>query len=244
MDESNPLVLTTVEEEQAHDELLSALTTIARPITQPKSVKTPTSKTANVIRKKRRATETKTPQERRIESELMAEPRRRSRFFFVPTKSFRDQINEARAAIAPVPREPEANAAIEERIVNYLTELPVAMEPNIERVREFFLNEVAPKDLAAQAAMAQSVEIIQKTLNAGISHESHAQFKRMIDRARLYKLAEFVVSYMGLPKTQVAALIQSIEPQKEVLFMGANPADDRRASRPRQVVNPNEQQKD
>ncbi len=244
MNEGNPLVLSTVEDEQAHDDLLLALTSIATPMkTQSKvaPARTPPPAGPRVIRKKKRV---QTPQERRIEHELASEGRHRSRFFFSPTKSFADQVTEARAALAPEPPIPTDNAEIDERVSGYIDELPQAMESKITAVREFFLNEVAPKDFAMQAAIAQSIEILQKTLNAGISQESHMQFKRMVDRARLYKMAEFVVGYMGLPKAMAKTLVQSIEPQREVLFMGANPADDRRRPAQKQVKPNGQQQED
>lgn len=208
MEPEATLMLSSKQEEDAADELLLALTSLAKviPVEKPKK------------KKKKVDTSAATPEMKK----------HRSRFFFKPTQSFAASVQDQKDALAPAEPLENENAEVDARVKSYLNELPISIQPNIEEVREFFIDAIAPKTLAVQAATAQALDVIQRTLNAAIDPKPFAQFERMVDQARLYKMAEFVATYMGLPKSSVAELVNSVEPKKEMMIFHPDPYDQRR----------------
>jgi hypothetical protein len=135
------------------------------------------------------------------------------------------------------------NGEVENRIKTYATELPPELQKHIEEVREFFIKEIAPKTLAVQGGTAQALDVVQKTINSAVDPALFAQFERMVAQARLYKMADFVVTYMGLPASVAEDLIHSVTPKKEVMFMAPNFDGERREPKApvKKKVTPNEE---
>lgn len=198
---SNHLLLSTKAEEDSKDDLLSALSNIAYAI----------------------------PSEPITKPLPVPEPvkKKRSRFFYKPTRSLFDEVQEHKAATrAPISTLEYVDQETEERTEVYRSELPPVLAKNIEVVREFFLNEVDPLILGVQGGTAQALDVVQKTLNSAVDPLPFAQFERMVAHARLYKMASFITKYMKLPKTMVDDLMYAVQPKKEVMIIGPN-ADER-----------------
>lgn len=204
----NHLMLSTKIEEDRADDLLSALTTMA--YARPELAK-PKKK----LKKKVRAVEPTITK------------KHRSRFFFIPTNSIVDEIEAAKPVSEPKVLE-AVNAEVEARVVTYTGELPKQLQPRIEAVREYFVNEILPKVLAVGAGTAQALDVVQRTLGTEVNPQQFAQFERMVERARLIKMASFVTEYMDLPATYAPDLVDSVTPKKEVMFMSPLPGDERR----------------
>jgi D-alanyl-D-alanine carboxypeptidase len=202
----NHLLLTDVKQEEQDDELLASLTNIAYKIPS----------TTQVITK---------------------EKQRRSRFFFKPTISFASDFDKSKKAIGK--KENTAltvlDAEVEDRKTAYAKELPKALKSNIEQVREFFLKDIGPLYLAAQAGTVQAAQVMQRTLNTEIDGQAFAQFERMVGKASTIKMARFVAKYLNLPQKSVEELLQVIQPPppKEVLLMNNNPFSDEQQRRQR-----------
>lgn len=213
---SNHLMLSTKAEEDSKDDLLSALSTMAYAL--PTVTEVPRKK-----KKKKLVTRNRTD----------PPPKRRSRFFYVPTDSIVEEVTERKQMTEPASGLESVNAEVEKRVVSFSNELPPELQAHIEKVREFFVTEIAPKTLAVQGGTAQALDVVQRTINSAIDPSPFAQFERMVAQARLYKMASFVASYMGLPKSVEAALIESVTPKKEVVFMSPDLNGERRAPTPR-----------
>jgi hypothetical protein len=219
---TNHLILSTQKEEEAADDLLSALTTLAYATPQVQSTDPEQQQPKKLIKKKKKRVEPRT------------ESRHRSQFFYMPTVSIADEVEAAKPISEPKVLE-AVNAEVDSRVSLYSKELPTALQPNIEAVREYFVSHVAPKTLAVQAGTAQALDVIQRTLNTAIDPAPFAQFERMVAQARLIKMAGFVADYMQLPATAVADLVDSVTPKKEVMIFHPNMGDERRPPKPKQT---------
>lgn len=201
----NHLLLTDVKKEEQDDDLLSSLTNIAYATPQP------------LIEQSKHVKNTKT--------------NRKSRFFFTPTESFSAEVNRSKKAVKkPNTALTVLDAEVESRQKAYSKELHDALKFNIETVREFFLSEIGPLTLAAQAGTVQASQVMQRVLNTEIDSQIFLQFERMVGKASTLKMARFIAKYLELPTRTVEELLQVIQPPvpKEVLFMNPNPLEDRR----------------
>jgi len=84
------------------------------------------------------------------------------------------------------------------------------------------LKNVAPLTLAAQAGSAQAKDVVQRTLGAPIDQDPFLKFQRMLEQGLTIKMANYLVTYLGIPKTKVSELIDAITPKKEVMVFGPN----------------------
>lgn len=221
MSVANHLMLSTKGEEDSKDDLLSALTTLAYATPVP----------VQPVKKKKKKLLTKE----------VPKTKHRSRFFYKPTSSLTEDVEVRKASIVPTALD-TINGEVENRVKTYATELPPELQKHIEQVREFFIKEIAPKTLAVQGGTAQALDVVQKTINSAVDPALFAQFERMVAQARLYKMADFVVTYMGLPASVAEDLIHSVTPKKEVMFMAPNFDGERREKAPaKKKVAPNEE---
>lgn len=202
------LSLSTKKQENAADDLLAALTVLAHP-TQPSQQ--PTAPTSAPKKKKKKVTKS-----------------RRSRFFFTPTTSFDESLNATKKVVAPHALN-MLTEEVEVRKNSYSEELPTTLQANIERVREFFLNDLGPLTLAVQAGTSQAREVVQRTLNAEIDNTQFAQFERMVATGSQLLMARYIAKYLGLPRSTVEALVSSIQPKQPAnIIFPALPDDERR----------------
>jgi hypothetical protein len=196
-------------DEDAADSLLAAVMTIGRPLREvPKKKK-------NLVNQQWK-TETKF---------------KNSRFFYRPTQSLDDEL-EHRKQIA-TPKELDlVDQQVIDRSETYGKELPQKLDKNIEKVREFWLKNVAPLTLAAQAGSSQARDVVQRTLGAPIDGTPFLKFQKMLEQGLTIKMATYLVTYLGIPRTQVNDLIDSITPKKEVMVIGPPHEDSERRIRP------------
>lgn len=197
----------TVGEEKEADDLLSALTVIAHNIeTKPKAIKK-----KKVVKK---------------------ESKFRSRFFYRPTNSLSQDVaalkknNAQRSSVDLIDEE------VTRRLAQYDKELPDSLRENLEAVREFFLQELGPLLLGAQAGTTQAQEVVKRLLNANVRTEPFIQFERMLNTAASIKMAKFIASYTSLSESEVKRLLDEVAPKKEVYFPIPSLGEERRA-RPR-----------
>ena len=216
----NHLLLTDVAQEEQDDDILASLVNIAYKTPQPLE-EAPKKK-----KKKKRVAES-----------------RRSKFFFTPTDSFTDELNKGKQADEDASHTALTylDKEVEARGKTYSKELPEALQNNISEVREFFLNDIGPLMLAAQAGTVQAGQVLQRVLNTEIDNSSFIQFERMVSKASTIKMARFIASYLDLPLRTVETLLQTIQPPapREVLFMQNDPLAERRF--PKEKAKPVEQ---
>jgi hypothetical protein len=204
----NHLLLTDPVKEEQEDDLLASLTSIA--------YKTPIPEAPKIKTKKKKK----------------VGPVRKSHFFFKPTESFNSEFAKRRGKKGKTPDTAITilDREVEERGVAYSKELPEALLNNIESVREFFLQELGPLALAAQAGTVQAGQVLQKTLNTEIDDRPFVQFKQMVSKASSIKMARFIAQYLSLPPRTANELYQTTQPAqpREVLFMHNSPLEEQR----------------
>ena len=99
------------------------------------------------------------------------------------------------------------DSQVDKRLKSYKKSSPKEFQNCIVAVREFFLNEIAPKTIAATGGTTQATEVIRRLLDTDVDPSTVDRFYTMLNRATTLKLAEFVVSYFGLPKEYMASII-------------------------------------
>lgn len=167
---------------------------------------------------------------RPIEVDEYDESKYRSHFFYRPSLSFTEEIKERKKI--SLPKEVEVvDKQIAERKKTYQTELPPVLTSNIEKVREFWLKDIAPYTLAAISGSEQAKDVVQRTLDAEIDPAPFAQFQRMLSTATTLRLARFISKYLKLPAGTAEALAESIQPKQQHAFFFPN-EDSERRSRP------------
>ncbi|BAG41667.1 hypothetical protein [Ralstonia phage phiRSL1] len=120
---------------------------------------------------------------------------------------------------------------VEERRKTYQQELRPVLDKNLTRVREFWLRDVAPLTLGAQAGSQQAKDVVQRALGVPIDESQFAQFEHMLHKGATLVLARYITRYLKLPSSTVQYLLDSITPKKEVLIV--NPMEyERRARKP------------
>lgn len=168
---------------------------------------------------------------RELEAEWEGSSDRDSRFWYRPTISFSADVDRRKRAV--VPKEAQVVLdAIDERAITYSTELPPELDSNMTVVREFWLKEIAPLTLPAQAGAEHARSVITKVLGSDVDSTSFIQFQRMLGEASKIKIAQYLVEYMGLQQEHVEALLQSVAAQKgprEVMYV---PLESDRRQRP------------
>lgn len=212
----------TVEQEQRRDELAVALSQIARP--SKGSIEAPaypyTHRPIN------------DPFEERT-------PGRRSRFFYRATESTADTVaslERERAQSAEALAKDEIVQAIDKRADEYGTQISKMVIKKFSDVREFFLKELNPLWMAAQAGTHHAKSVAERALNAQVDPGPYTMFENMVEAAIQIKISQFVTNYTGLQPDRAEALLSSVRPRKEVYFFPG--ADERRANA--QTVTPKE----
>lgn len=137
---------------------------------------------------------------------------RDSRFLFRLSPSLEEQVQHLEKSSKPKQLE-HFDAEIEQLSKEFGEKIATTLDRNIKNVRTFFLKEIAPKTLAAQAATDQVLEIIKRTVGTEVESTTFTQFENMMKLATRQKMAEFIVSYLGTNQP-VDTLLQPIAPSK------------------------------
>jgi hypothetical protein len=127
--------------------------------------------------------------------------------------------------------------AIEERAVAYSTELPPELDANLAVVREFWLKEIAPLTLAAQAGADHARSVVTTSLGADVDSTPFVQSQKMLMEAAKIKTAKFWLKYMGLDSEHLDSLLNSVAPKGPLYVPVPSPDADRR-SRPETKLKP------
>lgn len=133
---------------------------------------------------------------------------RRSRFFFT--------LDEPPPVEVPDEQQP-VNEAVVLAINSTKDSLPKSLVPLVDKVRDFFLRELAPLTLAGVTGAQQARTVLSDALETEVDSATEAKFRAMLVKATDLKLLAFVKDYMGLTDRQAQLLYDSIRP--------ANPAN-------------------
>lgn len=149
-------------------------------------------------------------------------PKRKSQFFFTLTPALVLET-EARKKVLEAKKLVHVDADLVKRAKNYRKELPPDLSANLDEIREFFLQELAPLTLAVQPGSAQALEIVERTIKGAIDPGFILQFERMLVKGVNMKMSRFIAAYLKLPPSAAKVLLESISPiRKEAVFIGAD----------------------
>jgi len=186
---SNNLSLSKKEEDK-QDDLLAALSVLAKPSSVNKS-----QKEHKLIKKKHR-----------------------SRFFYQPSDSPATDSDSRKHAVHQSPALLAHNSEVDKRLNCLEKELPLELSGFIKQIREFFLVELGPRTLAAQAGTAQALDIVQRLLDSEIDNKPFVQFKNMLEEAGRIRMAKYIAQYMKLPQSSVEHILKITAPKTEIYF--------------------------
>lgn len=128
---------------------------------------------------------------------------RSSRFWF--------QLNDNELVVTKEAMRPKKlehiDSQVEHRLSRYKKSSPKQFQSHIHEVREFFLNEIAPRTVAASGGTLQAVEVLTRLLDTEVDPSTVDRFNMMLNRATTLKMAQFVVNYFGLPQEHLGMVI-------------------------------------
>ncbi len=183
---NNDLVLTTHAQEEEHDALLASIGELARP----------SSRKAEPAPK-------------------VIKNRYRSRFFFHVSESFVEAVEKRKKTMAKTGME-HVDDEITKRLAAYKVTMPKVMSVNIEKVREFFLTEIAPRTVSIGAGADQARDVVQRLLGSAIDGTQFSKFERMNAAAVDILMAKFIAKQFKLPAADAQRLLAIITPQVPV----------------------------
>ena len=133
-----------------------------------------------------------------------------SRFF---VKDVSDIVADMKAANKPRRLEPD-NKELSEFETRAKKTLPKLTQPNIKRVRQFFIEELAPLTMAVGAAVFQAKAVLKATTGEDPDPSAFANFERMAKSAVNLRMAQFLQDYLSLPAEAVSLLLESNSPAR------------------------------
>lgn len=137
---------------------------------------------------------------------------RKSRFFFRLSKSFADELEAKKQEFVPKQLQ-HVDAEVEKRLKSYKQQVPAELAHNIDRVREFFLQEIAPVTMAAGAGANQALEVVRRLVKSDIDGTQFEKFERMMALAVDIKMARFVARELGMTKKEAEGILQAMKPR-------------------------------
>ncbi len=143
----------------------------------------------------------------------------RSRFFYRLPESTKEEVTRLKAATANSRRKASQTIedVIQRRVDAYRDEFPDHVTQNIDKVREFFLNEINPLLLASSTGAAQAQDVIQKMLGITVDGAPYVHFDKLVRRAVQARMTKFISSFFKVdPK---ALIIETPTQPKEVVFL-------------------------
>ena len=190
------------EQVKAQEELLASLTSIATRIDEP----------AKPVRSTRKA-RIRVPTGVDPDDE---DPRLKSPFFFVTAQSIADEIKAQQAdhqqtAIKPV------DDHLAPIVHNLKKTMPKALGQGIDKVRDFYLNDIAPLAMSAESGADQAKHALQQLLNVPIENHPFTQFEIMTRMAARMRMASYLVKHFKLPKGSEQALLDAVAPARPQL---------------------------
>ena len=157
---------------------------------------------------------------------------RKSRFFF---RRVEDEVASLKQATKPKEVELDNAESIAYALGLKKLLLPV-VKTNIETVRDFFINEIAPLSLALGAGALQASEAIKEVTGSGVEPSTFDKFDRMCHQAVILRMASFLEGYLGLKPGEgkellpVALRVKQDAPVEQVV-PDSEPAGNRKENR-------------
>lgn len=155
--------------------------------------------------------------------------RHKSRFFFVPN-AVQLEIEQRKKQVEGSRRKVSIEDTTGKRATLYKVELEPVVQTNVDRVREFFLNEINPLLLAASLGAAQALEVTQTTLEASVDPGPYSYFEGMLRKAAQAKLDKFVAEYIGIHMDE---LYGKVDKQQSLNSPRSNERDQKQERRER-----------
>lgn len=137
---------------------------------------------------------------------------RKSRFFFRLSKSFADELETKKKTFVPK-QLVHIDAEVEKRLKSYRAQVPSELAHNIDRVREFFLQEIAPITMAAGAGTSQALEVVRRLVKSDVDGTQFEKFERMMALAVDIKMARFVSRELGMTKKEADDILAGMKPR-------------------------------
>jgi len=143
----------------------------------------------------------------------------RSRFFYRLPESTKEEVTRLKAATANSRRRASQTIedVIQRRVDAYKDEFPDYVTKNIDKVREFFLNEINPLLLASSTGAAQAQDVIQKMLGITVDGAPYVHFDKLVRRAVQARMAKFIGSFFKVDPE--ALTVETPVQPKEVVFL-------------------------
>jgi len=131
---------------------------------------------------------------------------RRSRFFFRLEPDIKAAEDYRKLQMSAKKLE-HIDDEISARLSTYKEEAAPEIKGNLEKVREFFLTNVAPLTLAATGGALQATDIVQRMVDSEVDPGMRGRFEQMVNRAAVYKMALFVMEYFQLPQEHLPGVM-------------------------------------
>lgn len=135
-----------------------------------------------------------------------------SRFFFRINPSIAEHIRLLRAQeqlSKPSPSEP-LNEHIEKRSKEFKQGIAPSLAKRIDKVREYFLEELSPLTMAAQAGSDQAKEVLQVALDSEVEPAVLQHFETMMRYGVQIKMARFIAKYLNLKEDDARVLLEKL----------------------------------
>ena len=137
---------------------------------------------------------------------------RKSQFFFRLSRSFADEVEAKKKNFIPK-QLVHIDAEVERRLKSYKQQVPSELAHNIDQVREFFLQEIAPITMAVGAGTSQALEVVRRLVKSDVDGTQFEKFERMTAFAVDIKMARFIARALGLTKVEAAEILQAMKPR-------------------------------
>src|SRR6185503_15040208 len=156
----------------------------------------------------------------------------KSRFFFTLSASFTDEVRARKKVFAPKQLN-HVDSEVTKRLKAYRADIPVELAANIDGVREFFLQEIAPYTLATGAGATQAREVVKSLLGSDIDGTQFEKFERMMAHAVDIKMARYVSRMLSLTKSEAREILDAMKPRTPQIVPIGMPQHENRQHGPR-----------
>lgn len=149
----------------------------------------------------------------------------RSRFFFRLDAPSDEELR--RLELTEKPELPRSNKDLDDRSGSYSVELPDLMKGRIDLVREFMLQELAPRMMGGFTGVEQAKAILQRVIGGPVDDSTEHFFYQLMVKAANLRMSKFVAKYFDLPEREIQDLIQQLNYTRELIIERPNLGDPR-----------------
>lgn len=161
----------------------------------------------------------------------------RSRFIFKLRGPSDEEVR--RKELTERPELPRSTKEVDDRSESYSVELPGLMEDRLNKIREFMLQELAPRMLAAQAGITQARYVVDRVAGAQMDDSTEHFFNQLMVKAANLRMCKFIAEYFGLQVEEVEGLLKQLDYTRQILIERpplGNPSHDMEPSDERRPV--------